>query len=318
MTLPKVSIIIPIFGVEQYIERCARSLFEQTIDELEYLFIDDCTPDKSIDILKKILEDYPNRQRQVRIIKMLSNCGQAKVRKRGIELATGEYIIHCDGDDWIEPEMYELMYKIAKKKDLDIVVCDFNMHNGATVIREYKQMISNDKLIIIKDLINGKLQRSLSNKLVKRKLYTDVVYPVGNLCEDLCLSIQLMYKASQFSHIPFCGYNYYMNLNSTSRLKTVDRIYNRYLQVKPNYNLIVDFLSERNLLEVCKHDLINFKLKTRLDLCDIAMGAGYHLWSNTYPELTLKDIIYSDLDIRSKIKLLLTYFRLYPIKYYKD
>lgn len=60
--MPKVSIIIPVYGVEKYIERCSRSLFEQTLDDLEYLFIDDCTPDKSIDVLKNILEEYPNRK----------------------------------------------------------------------------------------------------------------------------------------------------------------------------------------------------------------------------------------------------------------
>ena len=64
--MPKVSIIIPVYGVEKYIERCSRSLFEQTLDDLEYLFIDDCTPDKSIDVLKNILEEYPNRKKSGR------------------------------------------------------------------------------------------------------------------------------------------------------------------------------------------------------------------------------------------------------------
>ena len=68
--MPKVSVIVPVYGVEIYIERCARSLFEQTLDDIEYLFIDDCTPDRSIEILKQVLEDYPQRKTQTIIHRM--------------------------------------------------------------------------------------------------------------------------------------------------------------------------------------------------------------------------------------------------------
>ena len=107
MNMPKVSIIIPVYGVEKYIERCARSLFEQTLDDIEYLFIDDCTPDKSVEILKRVLEEYPHRKSQVVIHRMEQNSGQAKVREWGMQNATGEYVIHCDSDDWVDIHMYE-------------------------------------------------------------------------------------------------------------------------------------------------------------------------------------------------------------------
>ncbi len=105
--MPKVSVIIPVYGVEKYIERCARSLFEQTLDDIEYLFIDDCTPDKSIEMLKQVLEDYPHRKPQVVIHRMEQNSGQAAVRKWGMQNAIGDYVIHCDSDDWVELTMYE-------------------------------------------------------------------------------------------------------------------------------------------------------------------------------------------------------------------
>lgn len=105
--MPKVSIIIPVYGVEKYIERSARSLFEQTLDDIEYLFIDDCTPDKSVEILKRVLEEYPHRKSQVVIHRMEQNSGQAKVREWGMRNATGEYVIHCDSDDWVDMHMYE-------------------------------------------------------------------------------------------------------------------------------------------------------------------------------------------------------------------
>ena len=130
--MPKVSIIIPVYGVEKYIERCARSLFEQTLDDIEYLFIDDSTPDRSIDILKRVLENYPHRKSQVNIHRMEQNSGQAIVRNWGMQNATGEYVIHCDSDDWVDTDMYRAMYEEAKDKNADVVVCDYDMTDGVS------------------------------------------------------------------------------------------------------------------------------------------------------------------------------------------
>ena len=94
--MPKVSVIIPVYGVEKYIERCARSLFEQTLNDIEFIFVNDYTPDNSIDILKNTLSKYPNRKYQVRIINQPRNMGAAQARKNGILAATGEFVIQCD------------------------------------------------------------------------------------------------------------------------------------------------------------------------------------------------------------------------------
>lgn len=108
---PKVSVIIPVYGVERYIEQCARSLFSQTMrDGIEYIFVDDCSPDKSIEILEDILREYPHREPQVKIIRHTENQGIGGTRRTGVKNATGEYIIHCDSDDWVEPDMYEMLY----------------------------------------------------------------------------------------------------------------------------------------------------------------------------------------------------------------
>lgn len=82
MDNPKVSIIVPIYRVEEYIERCAESLFAQTFDDIEYIFVDDCSPDKSVEILQRTLEKYPHRKRLTRIERLSSNSGQAAVRRQ--------------------------------------------------------------------------------------------------------------------------------------------------------------------------------------------------------------------------------------------
>ena len=96
----KVSVVIPVYGVEKYIERCVRTLFGQTLDDMEFIFVNDCTPDCSIDLLCSVLEEFPQRKEQVRIINQPHNMGAAKAREVGIKAATGEYIIHCEWWTW--------------------------------------------------------------------------------------------------------------------------------------------------------------------------------------------------------------------------
>ena len=176
-SMPKVSVIIPVYSVEKYIERCARSLFEQTLTDIEYIFVDDCSPDNSINILESVLEVYPNRRSQVKIIRHLENKGLPAARKTGIDNSTGDYIIHCDSDDWVETDMYRLMYDEAKRLDADIVMCGYKVTDGQTVFSEYyhKQI---DKTKLISSLLTLHEAWSFWNKMCKRTLYdNEIVYP---------------------------------------------------------------------------------------------------------------------------------------------
>jgi glycosyltransferase involved in cell wall biosynthesis len=90
----KVSILVPVYGVENYIERCARSLFEQTYENIEFVFVDDCSPDNSIQELEKIIKNYPNRKGQIKIIHHEKNIGLSGARHTAINNATGDFVIH--------------------------------------------------------------------------------------------------------------------------------------------------------------------------------------------------------------------------------
>ena len=107
----KVSILIPVYGVEKYIERCARSIFEQTYQNLDIVFVDDCTPDKSIEILRRVLDDYPERKAQTRIIRHEHNQGLAAARNTAVAAATGTFLTHVDSDDWLELDAVEELVK---------------------------------------------------------------------------------------------------------------------------------------------------------------------------------------------------------------
>lgn len=117
----KVSILVPVYGVEQFIEPCAVSLFKQTYRDIEYIFVDDCTPDRSIEILKRVLQEYPRRQQQTRIIRHDHNCGLGAARLTATRAATGEALMHVDSDDYVATNAVELLVKQMEQTGADIV-----------------------------------------------------------------------------------------------------------------------------------------------------------------------------------------------------
>lgn len=240
--MPKVSIVIPVYGVEKYIERCARSLFEQTLDDIEYLFIDDCTPDKSIEVLKRVLDEYPNRKDQVIIHRMEQNSGQAAVRKWGILNATGEYIIHCDSDDWADVTMYESLYRKAKEEDADVVVCEHFDTDGVNH-KPSKHVFKDDKLYLMFNF------PTLWEKLVKRSLFTnnEIEFPSGNMGEDKAISIQLLWFAKSWTYICQPLYYYYINPQSISNIMTKQKVLERFEMARINIVIVETFIEQKHI-----------------------------------------------------------------------
>ena len=129
----KVSILIPVYGVEQYIAECARSLFSQTYRDLEFIFVDDCSPDNSISVLKKVLEDYPDRANQVHIIRHETNKGVGTARQTAFTHATGECIMHADSDDLLPADAVELLVGGMQKGAYDIVSGAYAEYRNQTI-----------------------------------------------------------------------------------------------------------------------------------------------------------------------------------------
>lgn len=248
--MPKVSVIIPVYGVEKYIERCARSLFEQTLDDIEYIFVDDCSPDKSIAILENIIKEYQPRlnkeHKNVRIEKMSQNSGLPNVRRYGIKLATSDYIAHCDSDDWVDVHMYEEMYNKAIEEDADVVVCDFCSTDCEN--EQYsKGLISKERENVIVDVLLWRIAGCLWNKLVRRKEYTDhdLNYPTHNMGEDAALIVQILWNAKRISYLPKPLYYYYTNPTSITKDVTDEKIRKRFLQATANVEIIEQFLVDK-------------------------------------------------------------------------
>ena len=126
---PKVSILVPIYGTEKYIEKCARSLFEQTYDNIEYIFVNDCTKDASVEILKKTIEDYPQRKSQVTIISHNTNKGLAASRLTAFEHSTGAYLWCVDSDDYADVQAVSIIVPYMER-GYDFISFNYYTNNG--------------------------------------------------------------------------------------------------------------------------------------------------------------------------------------------
>ena len=124
----KVSVLVPVFRVEKYIERCARSLFEQTYSNLEFVFVNDSPDDQSIDVLQRVIEDYPDRVGSIKIINHDSNRGVAAARNTLLDNATGDFVSWVDSDDWLESNAIELLIQKQQRTNSDVVSGNIHMH----------------------------------------------------------------------------------------------------------------------------------------------------------------------------------------------
>ncbi len=318
--MPKVSVIIPVYGVEKYIERCALSLFKQSLDDIEFIFIDDCTPDRSIEILSHIIEknrsSIAEMRWTVRIEKMPVNSGLPAVRRHGLQMATGQFVIACDSDDYIESDMYKDMYDYAITNSCDFVHCDIDVVDGNKVLYNltYKDSnIGSDELRRL--IIDGEISNSLCNKLVKKELYTEkeIIYPVQNMDEDNVVAIQLAANAQKLGYIKKTYYHAFLNMESISRKVDKDQILKRYKDSLINSKIIIDYLF---LLGYDNNSQAVIKAKLRPKMVLFPILNNYEnitLWKNTYPEVNGVILFNKRFSLRARLKAFLAYFYLFPV-----
>lgn len=311
--MPKVSVIIPVYGVEKYIERCARSLFEQTLDDIEYLFIDDCTPDRSIEVLRRTLENFPSRKSQVIIHTMERNSGQAAVRKWGVQNAKGEYIIHCDSDDWVDTKMYETMYESAVKEEADAVITDYFITDGKNNCKPYKGCVDSDSSRIMDDILGQEIHGALWNKLFKRCCYDGTIFPNGNLCEDIAYCVQLLPKCKRITYLNIPLYYYYSNIHAITKQFSYEKNISNFNNLVANIRLIERLLSEEKYEGKYSKEILNLKFNSLLYLFPyVDKNVVYQLLRNTYPE-NFNDFLFStNTNLFNKLKYVLSIIRVYP------
>ncbi|MFI3278471.1 MAG: glycosyltransferase [Rikenellaceae bacterium] len=209
-----ISVIVPIYNVENYIERCLRSLFEQTkTNGVEFILVNDCTPDGSMEVARRIIAEYPLLT--VRIIEHPENRNNGAARQTGLDAAAGDYTIQIDSDDWCEPTMLEDMYAKAIEADADIVSCDYYEFQGDV----HHNALGEDKFERLENILIKSTHSAFWMRLIKKELYTKNKIKIDhgiNIQVDLLCVTQLYYLTDKISHIPTPYYHYMDNPTSVT------------------------------------------------------------------------------------------------------
>lgn len=209
---PAVTIIVPVYRVAEFIETCAVSLFEQDFASIEYVFVDDASPDNSLATLRRVIERYPGRKKHIKIIENSGRLGAFQARQVGTLAATGEYIQYVDSDDWVEPNMVSLMYQTAKTQHADVVACDFYVEKKRkTVYFEQHHVNNADKLLAA--FLHGQIAPSVWSRLIRRticlSLYNQLrLYKRVNLAEDWLITLPLYCGPTKIAYVPQALYHY--------------------------------------------------------------------------------------------------------------
>ena len=306
---PAVSILVPVYNVSNYIERCAQSLFQQTFENIEYVFVNDCTPDDSIEKLQKVIEQYPNRKPFIKIVHHEKNRGLAATRNTAIDNSSGKYIQHIDSDDYIELDMVETMYNKAEEEQADIVVCDFVIEYADK--KEFcSDFVPKNQKDYFFSIISYKSYVCLWNKLIIKKLYElpDCRSVEGlNISEDKQVSTRLYYYAKKIVKVNKTLYHYERaNVNSITSSKTTMHYENIILF----YQLLEDFLKEKGLYEkyidLVEHSKVSSKAELFIKTKDYKLRKKY---ANLYRDIEMKYL--KKLRRGEKLVIIFTHFKLH-------
>lgn len=231
----KVSIIVPVYNVYLYIDKCLDSLVHQTLKDIEIILVNDGSPDKSEEIIKKYMKKYKN----IKYFKK-ENGGMSSARNYGLEYATGEYIGFVDSDDYVTIDMYEKMYEKAKSEDFDMVSCDINY------VYPKKEVyvsggVEHDNIDIKKLFINN--YPAVWNKIFKKEIFdTGIRFKCGVWFED----VEFIYRV--LAYVKKVGviheaFNQYVQRDGSITHTVSKKIYD-YID---NMNTILDFYKEKNM-----------------------------------------------------------------------
>lgn len=207
-----ISIIVPVYKVEAYLDKCIKSIIEQTYTNIEIILVDDCSPDSC----GEKCDEYAKRDKRIKAIHHSSNRGLSAARNTGLDAAKGTYIGFVDSDDWIEPDMYKKLYLAAKENNADICQCRAysECDNGTKVILQEAYITELNKHFAIENSCNYVLEMNsyysdyFWSKLYKKSLFLKNRFKEGQLYEDVDLQWQLTLQSERITVIPDVLYHY--------------------------------------------------------------------------------------------------------------
>lgn len=245
--LPWVSFLVPIYNSEYYIERCARSLFNQTYPNVEYLFCDDYSTDHSVDVLCNIMEQYPDRIEHVRIIRHKKNLHIATTLNNLVDACRTSWLIYIDNDDWVDSDLVEKLVKNQQETGADIVFSGHETHvKGGTYKAEF--LLQGNKDDYIKYMLSQRGRHYRWGNLIRRSLFTDnnisIPKDVSNYGEDLFVMIALGCFSSKMVTAPIFAYHYERTREGSFSYMNSNKIGNYAVGTINTLQMVRDFLVE--------------------------------------------------------------------------
>ncbi len=310
--MPKISVIVPIYNVESYLAKCLNSLVHQTMENIEIVLINDGSTDLSENIAKKYIKKHKN----IKYYKK-ENGGQSSARNMGLKYANGEYIAFVDSDDYIELNMFEIMYEYALKNNLDIVMCGIKY-----VYDNYEEKVSlfnETRLITNKEYITS--SPAPWNKIYRRELLKNANYefPKGIIYEDLSLTPRLGIYTEKIGYVNNYLYNYIQRNNSTMNIEAYNpRINDIFVSLELLYNFfkennkLIEFHDElecifiNHLLVVASQRFYKFNKFNELNKISDIMRDKFPKWHNNpcMKKFTIKERISMNLFYHKKSKII--------------
>jgi glycosyltransferase involved in cell wall biosynthesis len=231
---PKVSIIMPVYNTEKYLERCLNSILNQTYTKWELIAVNDGSTDNSLEILNS----YAQKDNRIIVFEQ-ENQGQSVARNKALDIVKGEYICFVDSDDWVELDYLEDLYKAITSTNSEIAMCSFyyssdndekigyKFKSNIIPLREYKSKLLKDQI-----------RSYLWNCIFKRSLFNNLRFQKNNIYEDMVLFTDLLPRLSKdVIAINKPLYHYYLRDNSTIHQKSIKKAFSHYEAIKYRYNL---------------------------------------------------------------------------------
>lgn len=277
----KVSVLVPFYNVEKYVGRCVESLFSQTYSNIEYVFVNDCTPDNSMDIINEYIDKFNVRNKCV-IINHEVNKGISASRNDCLDNATGDYILFIDSDDYIDKDMVELLVKAAIENNADISGCGY--------IEEYKdrsvempQRYTNNHVEMMRAITLLTIKGVMWKLLIRRSVVEENqvrFIPDNTMVDDYLFCCQVFFYAKSFASVDKCMYHY-IQYNPNNYSKT--REFNITSQAKAIVKT-EEFYKENGVYELVKDELLQRKFISKLPLLLNKNCYNVKLWRELFPE----------------------------------
>ncbi len=279
----KVSILVPFFKVEKYVGRCVESLFTQTYQNIEYVFVNDCTPDKSMEIINDYIQKY-GIEKKCKMIVHDINQGISASRNDCLDNMTGDYFLFIDSDDYIDNDMVELLVDAAIKENADISGCGY-IEEYADHSVQYPQKYTNDHNEMLRAItlltIKGVMWKLLVRSAIVTEHKDEVRFiPDRNMVDDYLFCCQIFYYAQRFAGVDRCMYHWIQYNPNNYTHTTIFAVESQATAIRKTEQ----FYRGKGIYDIVKNELLQRKFVSKLPLLFDKECIDVKRWRNLFPE----------------------------------